>query len=216
MQAPTAPLLPPTHLIDAPGVYISPSDPAWDHPRCKDELDALKAKGAEAGRAAYLAHVGKAEDALTDVEQAELAEAIEAHARVEAGRHPVLRYVAGLSRYQLDAADWTPEGQPCTAREYLRADATPSTFLLVRPNRRRIRQVEAIDDTWERREAWIRAVVRRIEGPAGVMTWTPASDADDVPEAVLEAMSSWSPALIRQVADACANYCAPLRDHEKK
>lgn len=208
-------LLPPTHLIDAPGVFISPLDPAWDHARCDAEIAALRTAGGDAGRAAYLARIGKPAPE-TEAEQMELAEAVEAGAREHATGHPLLRYLAGLSRFQLGAHDWTPEGKSCTAQDYLRPDATPCRFTLVRPGRKRLRAVEAVTDTWERREAWVRAVVRRIEGPEGTLAWSPASDADEVPEPIFEAIAAWSPALLRQVADACAAYCAPLREHEGK
>jgi hypothetical protein len=216
MTTASLPLLPPTHIIDAPGLYISPSDPAWDHKRAEVELAELAAKGRENGRAAWLAEHGKgrAPEGLAPEESAALDDAGEEAARQAKASHPVLRYAAGLTRYQIDAADWTADGKACTARDYLRPDATPCRFTLIRPNRKRLRAVDGIDDTWDRREALIRAVVRRIDGPDGSIAWTPANDAEEVPERILEAMASWAPALIRQLADACAAYCRPLREHE--
>jgi len=35
------PVLPPTHVIDQPGCWISSHDPAWDHERLRRELEAL-------------------------------------------------------------------------------------------------------------------------------------------------------------------------------
>lgn len=211
------PLLPPTHVIDAPGIYISPSDPAWDHKRAEAELEALAAKGREEGRAAWLAEHKKADaTGLTPDDEAALDSAGDVAAGASKLQHAVLRYAAGVTRFQLDAADWTPTGEPCTVRDYLRPDAAPCKFTLIRPGRKRLRAVDGIDDTWERREAWIRAVVRRIDGPEGSLSWAPTSDTDEVPERIFEAMAAWAPALIRQLADACAAYCRPLRENEGK
>ncbi len=216
MTTATMPLLPPTHIIDAPGIFISPSDPAWDHKRAEAELAELAAKGQAEGRAAWLAEHKTDATRLTPDEEAALASAGDVAAGAAKLRHPVLRYASGLSRFQLDAADWTAEGKPCTVRDFLQPDAVPCKFTLIRPGRKRLRTVDGIDDTWERREAWIRAVVRRIDGPEGSISWTPTSDTEEVPERILEAMAAWSPALIRQLADACAAYCRPLREHEGK
>lgn len=170
------PVLPPTHVIDQPGCWISPHDPAWDHERLRRELEALPEE----------------RDRL---------------------RHPVTRYYVGESRFQLQAPTWSVEGKPCTVSEYLRPGVAPSRFALQRPKRKRLRAIEAIDDVWERREAWIRGVVRGISGPEGQLCWTPTGD-DEVPDEVLEALAQWSPTLVRQLADACAKFCAPLFESE--
>jgi hypothetical protein len=211
-----SPLIPPTHVIDAPGVFVPISDPSWDHERINREAAELRAKGVDLGRAAALAELGH--DPQTDDEHAKVAEAAELAGNLTAWTHPVLRYIRGETRYQLDAPVPGPDGAPTSARAWL-TGVDSYRFTLVRPGRKRIRAVEAIDNIDEMREAWIRAVVRRIDGPDGhpvLRCWAPAKDSDEVPEEVFEAMFAWSPALIRQVADACKSYCRGLMDSEGK
>lgn len=207
-------LLPPTHVIDAPGVYISPSDPVWDLERGNREIADLKAKGSEEGRAAALARMGH--EPATEADLDAIADAAEQAADTAAWTHPVLRYARGETRFQLDAQLVGPSGESCTVRDWMRPGVEPCRFTLVRPSRKKIRAAEAVDNTDDRREAWIRAVVRKIEGPEGRLSWAPAKDNDEVPDAVLEAMFAWFPMLIRQVADACKAYCGPLMAHEGK
>jgi hypothetical protein len=206
-----SPLIPPTHVIDAPGVFVPISDPSWDHERINREAAELRAKGVDLGRAAALAAEGPASEE-TIAADAELA------GNLAAWTHPVLRYIRGETRYQIDAPVSGPDGAPTSARAWL-TGAGCYRFTLVRPGRKKIRAVEAIDNIDEMREAWIRAVVRRIDGPDGhpvLRCWAPAKDSDEVPEEVFEAMFAWSPALIRQVADACKSYCRGLMDSEGK
>lgn len=78
--------LPPIHRIDAPIVFVSPDDDAWDEERYKQETSEM-ADGDVAG-------------------------------------HPLYRYVAGQTRYDIGPV-----------REYLREDKRPTRFHLRRLTR---------------------------------------------------------------------------------
>jgi len=213
----------PTHKIDAPGLCILPHDDAWDHQRLDAEaaelvalaLDQAKTRAVEAAAQ----QAGVAPEDLTP-EQREAAEqsvalTVEEQDAAKA-THPVARYLAGETRYQLDAPDQGPRGPAC-ARDYLKPDAEPLALEL-----RRIpwRVKMSIDAEHEPRVRW-EALVK--EGVSGVrfgaeVKWRAKSPDDKIPadllDMICEAEGDWLN--LARIAGACANYSKPLTESEGK
>lgn len=77
-------MLPCLHAVDARGILVHASDEAWDRNRIVEETQAL--------------HALRAQALATEDGQARQAQIQE-----EYGQHPVARYLAGETRYDLDA-----------------------------------------------------------------------------------------------------------------
>lgn len=104
-------LKPPTHRVDATPILILHEDPAWDHELIDKELEDAKAESERRKKAA--AESGQKPELLT------------------LGDHPYLQYMAGATRFDLDAV--CPfRGESKTASDYLRPDAQPTRFVLGR------------------------------------------------------------------------------------
>lgn len=213
----------PTHKIDAPGLFILPHDDAWDHARLDAEaaelvalaLDQAKARAVET--AAQQAGVVVEDLTPEQREAAEQSVALTVEEQEAAkATHPVARYRAGETRYQLDAPDQGPRGPAC-ARDYLRPDAE---FVALELRRIPWRVKMSIDAEREHRVRW-EALVK--EGVSGVrfgaeVKWRAKSSDDKIPDALLdqicESEGEWLN--LAHIAGACSKYSAPLTESEGK
>lgn len=109
-------LRPPQHRVDAPIVFVHPSDPAWDKERVDKEMTEL------GDRAQY---------------------------------HPVVRYLGGWTRYNIDAPGTLADGSVTTAREYLDESKQPTVFKLRR----------LTFDEWYEVEPLVEKARRSLESP---------------------------------------------------
>ena len=207
-------LKPPTHRADAPGVFISAHDTAWDNALYLADLQALQGKAlAEIQRVAEAAHRAEHPEA-TDDEIAALRAACKLTKAQDAEAiklHPVIRYMRGVTRWQPDAPDWDPEGKPCTVRgRYLKPGA--AEFTLRRLKSDAYYAADEIENTGERLKAFARAGLRGVR--AGDWTWA-AEDTDTrAPDHVIEALFSGGPALLLEIGQAVISLCRPLDDAE--
>lgn len=214
----------PTHRIDAPGVLILAHDDAWDAQRLEAEFEemvglALTTKRGEAVAAAAR-QAGKGPDELTDDERRFAEESVvltvdECEAAVV--RHPLRRYLAGETRFDLQALDQGPRGQVRIV-DYLKAGAEPTMFHLRRvgyADRVRLDPL-VMKDPIARFAGWIRAGVERITCGADVL-WAASSEAPELPEAWIERLTEadGGAALnLIAIAGACSKYSAPLSKAE--
>lgn len=216
-------LRPPTHRIDAPGVYIFPNDDAWDSERIDAELEELaelallQAKRAAVEVAAR--QVGVEPDDLTDDVRAKAEAVALTDGERDAARstHAVLRYHRGESRFQLDAPDQGPRGPACAA-DYLRSGADATRFELRRVGFRDRARIELETDPIARWTRWVQAGVARITTGDRV-EWAASGPADMLPEAWVEALadSAGSAAInLISLAGACSRYSQPITPAEGK
>lgn len=191
---------PPTHKVDAPGVFISIHDDAWDMTRVDAEVaaahaDAVKRRG--------LIDLDGEEPNLADLR----------------ARHPVGEYFAGTTRYQPDAPAWDLQGKPTTASDYLKPGAQPTRFIFRRVAWREYEQVLA-SSTIPRIALgeMLRRVLVQIDDPSGALVWTREADKLVVPDDIMQALwsSSEDRALFVDLAIAAKLYCGPLLPHEGK
>jgi hypothetical protein len=225
----TLPIKPPTHLIDADGVFVHDEDTAWDHERVKREClllematlaklreDAVsKATAAAQGRELSEEEIEgvKASCTLTEFEVALMWRL-----------HPYYRYINGETRYQLDAPDHDLTGKPATAREYLKSAPT-NEFVIRRLGYRTLldcstemgpwrmnHNEKMIDVGTNRMIALVRHGVRSVR--SAEYSWT-AKGSETTPEEVLEALPKVSISLTKDLAMAVQRFNAPLSEDEK-
>lgn len=204
-------LRPPTHRADALGTFIAPQDPAWDNDRWRADMQALEAadlaKLRDAAEAELRAAGAPSDEAVAEVRAAiklTEAQATEAHAR-----HPAIRYLRGLTRYQPGADDWDPEGKPCTVRaRYLKPGA--SEFTIRRLAYPAYQAAVEILSPGARATAFVRAGLRAIKSPD--FNWT--ATGETVPDDVLQALHDADPSLLRGIGGAVFNLCQPLTEAE--
>lgn len=222
----------PFHRVDAPGIFILPVDPAWDHERIAAELDecvALRLADERRKAVADAAAAAGVEPADLDPEARAVAErgvsltaAEEEDARA---RHPWRRYVSGgASRFDLGAPDMGPRGSVSSVREYLRPDSAPAMIHL-----RRLTMVQRIEADllgYGARVLYLvrRGVARITEGDA--VLWQASGPDDLLPEewverlayvVTVDAINRALPATtLGAVAEAVRLYSEPLTDAEKK
>lgn len=206
---------PPTHKVDAGGVFISPLDSAWDQDRIDRELAALelsaldkmreealdKAKAATPGRELTEEEIEdvKASCVLSDVESA--------GARL---LHPWMRYLSGKTRYQLDAPDFDHEGKPVMVRDYLKGKAD-TEFVIRRMGYRTY--LECQDEAgYERMLAFVRHGLKAVR--SAEYNWAAKGD-ETPPEEVFEALFRTSLSLAGEIAVAVQRINAPLSEAEK-
>lgn len=206
---------PPTHRVDAPGVFVSVHDPAWNDALYTADMEALLASAlAEKQDAAEAAHLAKHPAATAD-EIAALRAACElstVEQHKAKGRHPVVRYVTGKTRYQLGAADWAPDGQPCTVRERYLTQGQACEFTLRRLPFPMYQAADEIVSTGARLTAFARASLRAVKSPD--YNWTAAEDETRAPDAVLQVLHEADPALLLEIGQAVISLCRPLDEAE--
>jgi hypothetical protein len=213
---------PPTHRSDALGIFISAHDPAWDDDRYKADVEvmvaaALKAKQ-DAAEAAYMAILPEHRPTNPDDLAAQIkfrrtiAQLTEDERHKARAAHPVVRYLAGLTRWQPGAQDWDPTGKPCTVRDYLKPNAAPSEFTIRRLSYQAYQAADEITSTAERLTAFARASLRAIKSPE--WNWTAADHETRAPDEVLQALHDADPSLPLQIGQAVISLCRPLSDTE--
>lgn len=197
-------LKPPTHRVDAVGIFIAPHDPAWDDARYTSEMAVIDARTLVTVQDAAEAEARALGCSDTDALEVR-AKARPSMEQLQAARglHPVVRYAAGRTRYQLDAPDWDHDHKPCTVREYLRS--APTEFAIRRPSYTEYQAAVDIVDTRARLLAFLRAglVAVRSEG----WNWERAGA---VPEDVIEALHACDPSLPYEVGQAVTLLCRRL------
>lgn len=207
---------PPTHKVDAGGVYISPTDSAWDTERIDREVPALELAALDKMRESALSKAKAANPGreLSDEEIEDVkASCVLSDAESIAARmlHPYLRYLGGQTRYQLDAPDWDPEGKPVCARDYLKGKADIE-FVLRRFGYRTY--LECQDETGhERTLAFVRHGLKALR--SADYNWS-AKGEDTTPEEVFEALHQTSLTLTGEIAVAVQRFNAPLSEAESR
>lgn len=190
-------LYPPTHKIDAPGVFIFLYDDAWDQDRINAEMAAEIEKRT-----------------VPDPEAlAEIADKVRA-------AHPFARYYHGHTRFQLDAPAWDLDGKPCKASDYLKADTRPVRFVMRRLAWQEFERAIIGADIREIAARFIRSALVEIQDPSGAFDWR-GEDGKPVPESVLQALWNSSAraadrSLFLALGTAARLYSAPLTDNEGK
>ena len=179
---------PPTHRIDGVAVFISQLDSAWDLERLTAEREANVADAVKA-KAPYL---------ITAEERA-----------AAVARSPVERYYAGKTRYQLGAADWTADGKPGCARDFLKPGERPAEFGLRRLGYRAYCAVSAGENIRARLIESARLGLCSIT--ADGYTWQAIGDAL-AGDNQLEALHEANPSLLHEIGAAVLNLSRPLDD----
>lgn len=208
-------LRPPTHRADAGGVFIHESDPAWDLDLYKADFDALISAAAKAAQdAAEAAHRAKHPDATAEEIAALRASCepsmAERHAAV--GRHPVVRYFSGATRWQPNAQDWAPDGKPCTVRERYLTKGKACEFTIRRLRSEVYQAADEIVNTGARLTEFARLGLKAISSPS--WSWSIADGATRVPPDVIEALHESDPGLLLEIGLAVIKLCAPLSEAE--
>ena len=205
---------PPTHKVDAGGVFISPNDSAWDNEWLERELAALelaaleKLRNESLDKAAAASGRELSEEEIVDVKSSCVLSEVESQAAKRL--HPVLRYLGGITRYQLDAPDWDFEGKPATARDYLKGKPD-AEFVLRRMSYRTY--LECQDATGhERMLAFVRHGLKAIR--SADYSWSAKGD-ETTPDEVFEALHQTSLSLTGEIAVAVQRFNAPLSEAEK-
>ena len=131
--------LPPQHTIDARGAWVFRKDKAIDQARVEHDLAMMENR-----QAAILnerAELQERADGEKDAErkrvlERELATLDVKHDALARKHHPWMRYLAGATRYDLDAQDMLL-GQSVTARDYLTGEPTVFVLRRMSPSKRR-------------------------------------------------------------------------------
>lgn len=205
---------PPMHRADAPGVFISAHDTAWDNEIYQADMVILRGKAlGEVQRVAEAAYRADHPSA-TDDEIAALRASCKLSAAQDAeaiSLHPVIRYMRGVTRWQPDAPDFDAEGKPCTVRSrYLKPGA--AEFTIRRLQSEAYYTADNIENTGERLKAFARAGLRGVR--AGEFTWT-AEDADKrAPDHVIEALFECDPGLPMEIGQAVISMRRPMDEAE--
>jgi hypothetical protein len=204
---------PPTHSADALGTFVSRHDSAWNNALYLADMKALQAAAlAEAQDAAEAArraeHPAVADEIATLRAACKLTEAQDAAAM---RRHPVVRYMRGATRWQLDAPDWDPEGKPCTVRSrYLKPGA--AEFTIRRLPYPLYQAADEISGSNQRLTAFARAGLRGVR--SGDWTWDAEPADARAPEHVLQALHDADVSLPLELGLAVISLCRPLDDAE--
>ncbi len=206
---------PPTHKIDGVAVFISQHDSAWDLERVTAEREARLRR--EALRrlpiSADCDHVNGALDAVPaawcDCFKAELAKLLPAERAAAIAGSPVERYYAGKTRYQPGAPDWTADGKPGCARDFLKPGERPAEFGLRRLGYRAYQTVLAIENNRARLIEAARLGLCSMT--ADGYTWQAIGDALAGDEQ-LEALHEANPSLLPEIGAAVLNLSRPLDD----
>ena len=206
---------PPTHKVDAGGVFISPYDSAWDTDRIERELAALELAALDKMREGAIAKAKAAtpDRELTDEEIEDVrASCMLSETESDASRqvHPFFRYIGGETRYQLDAPDWDHEGKPVTMRDYLKGKADVEFVL------RRLGFRTYLDCQDERGHERILAFAKHGLKAVRSADYNWAAKGDETtPDEVFEALHQTSLSLTGEIAVAVQRFNAPLSESEK-
>lgn len=214
----------PTHRIDAPGVYIYPQDGAWDQQRLAAEDDAMvEISLAEKKRETLedaARQAGKGPDDLSAEEREAAVKGVELDGderRACLARHPVSRYFAGETRFDLQAIDQGPGGQ-VRITDYIKPGETPTMFHLRRVGYQTRARLDPsiVSEPIARLVGWVRAGVERITCGATVL-WETSEKEPSVPDVWLERICGADAyGNLLRLAGACAKYSRPLDEVEGK
>lgn len=202
----------PTHKFDPGGVFVSYTDPAWDRERIERECAVMELAALAEMRAAAVEKYKAAHPEATEAEIAEVSDsvAMTLEERAEAIKdHPVLRYQAGATRFQLDAPDTDHEGKPVTVRDYL--NGKPTEFSIRKLSYQEYhRCLEANSHLLEFMRRGLREI--RSEG----YDWAQPKGEDRVPEEIVQALHEVNPVLFIEIGAAVFALNQPLTESEKK
>lgn len=209
-------LKPPTHAIDRGGIYVSSSD-CWDNPRIDREKEAFVSKALkelqEKALATYAEKQGGRELTEAEIEEVRASVVMTEEEKLEAiSLHPIHRYYAGKTRFQLDAPDWDHEGKPVTARDYLKG--IPTEFHIRRIPWGKFRDISAISQAHKRWEEMVRTGLKAIKSEG--FEWRLEKDTDRVPDEIMQVLHDADHALITWLGIGIASYNRPLDDAEGK
>jgi hypothetical protein len=199
-------LRPPTHRADALGIFIADHDSAWDQDLYRADCAALLEKALAEKRGAMPPVTPEEAETQAPVVLTDL----ERHKALRL--HPMIRYFAGLTRWQPDAQDWDPEGKPCTVRSRYLTKGPASEFTLRRPTFAAYQAADEIVSTGERLTAFARAALRAVKSPE--YTWTAALADTQAPAEVIQILHDADPSLPLAIGQAVINLCRPLDDAE--
>lgn len=209
---------PPTHKIDAGGVFISSLD-CWDTPRIEAELAHLEAAALnevqDKAVETFLAANANASDA--DVDAVRKACMLSDKEKAAAfAPHPVVRYRRGKTRFQPDAPDWDPSGKPTTARSYLTNEPTaPTEFVVRRLPFADVHRIAEISNTADRFTAWLKRGLAAVRSPSADYSWEAKSNDERTPDEVLQGIHEGGGLLLwTELAAAVHMYNEPLSDDE--
>jgi hypothetical protein len=206
-------LRPPTHVIDAPGVFISAGD-CWDNEKLDAEHQAALAKALRAKQDAVSYAVREAQSPEDDERLRASVELTEDEQTAALAATPFARYYAGRTRYQLDAQDWDAAGEPVTVRQYL--TGIPTEFVLRRLHFIDFREASTITIAHKALLEMTTLGLVEIRSPAGGLQWKADKDTKRVPEAVLQSIHDAGHGLISEIGTAVLRYNRPLDDAEGK
>lgn len=198
-------LRPPTHKADVRGVYISGLDDAWDYERVEREVNAYVER-----KIAELPEAQRTEDA-----RARLRDEVLGTPFVPP-LHPVQRYNAGLTRFQVEAPDWDLEGKPVTAAEYLKIDARPARFVFRRLSWQQYESAFSADVGRIKLGELTRMSLVEIQDPRGNFNWRIDAPGALSSEEVVAALWDSDRDLHVDLGRAARLFSAPLMDHEGK
>jgi len=205
---------PPTHRIDAPGVFISLHDSAWDDDVYRADMDALlaaalKAKQDTAEQWYRTKNPDATAEQIADVRG--LCALSDEEAHKARGLHPVVRYARGLTRFQPSAQDHAPDGSPCTVRDrYLKPGATEFTIRRLKADAYHL--ADAIENTGLRLTAFARAGLRAVASTD--YNWTAEDSETRAPDTVINTLHEADPALLLEIGQAVISLCRPLDEAE--
>ena len=214
---------PPTHKVDAPGVFISPYDPAWDMARIDAERAELVEMALATARQEALERAAeqageRVEDLSPEAKAAaETVVLTDDETKAAADTHPFSRYFKAETRFQLDAPDQGPRGPAC-ARDYLLAGSEPLMMELRRIPARERARIEIDTDTISRFERYAQAGIVRVTKGTQVL-WEAKQPTDRLPGDVLESIldregSAFSNLI--SLGGACKRFSDPLTESEGK
>lgn len=207
---------PPTHEIDRGGTYVSPDD-CWDNDRIHREREFILSKKLlelqEKALATYAANLDGRELTEEEIATVKASVVLTEEEELEARRtHPVTRYFAGETRFQLDAADWDHEGKPVTARDYLKG--IPTEFHIRRIPWAKFRDIESISQWHKRAEELVRTGLKAIRSEG--FEWRIERDTDRVPDEIMGVLHDANHSLITWLAIGIQAYNKPLSADEGK
>ena len=207
---------PPTHEIDRGGIYVSSSD-CWDQARIELEKEALISRKLqelqEKALSAYASKLDGRELTDEEVQTVKASILMTEEEKLDAiGSHPVSRYYAGKTRFQLDASDWDHEGKPITARDYLTGQ--PTEFHIRRIPWGKFRDISAISQAHKRWEEMVRCGLKAITSTD--YSWRIERDTDRVPDEIMQVLHDADHTLITWLGVGIAAYNRPLDDEEGK
>lgn len=226
---------PPTHRADAPGVWVHPSDPHLDRELYEREVQAMEAEGRRERErlGSELDHAERLGDSAAAAQiRINMAKISDLYAQ---RAHPLFRYFAGKTRFDVDAAEKMPGGETRRASDYFGPGVRK--FTLRRLDRNKWREVQGLAfsdvagqvvrsgvkcDPWDASGLVQADTARQDEGYEKAARYGVVSvdglgldrDKDGLTDAALDKLHELDPGLIRKLGQASILYSQPLRENE--